>query len=65
MSVLRGDKLKPSMQAELCHLLTLHACVCNFLNAHLILFYILEFTTTTTPCKTRNSIVSFLSDLEE
>lgn len=36
MSVLRGDKLRPSMQPKLGHLLTLHACICNLKNAHLI-----------------------------
>lgn len=34
MSVLRGDKLRPSTQPKLGHLLTLHACICNLKNAH-------------------------------
>lgn len=37
MSVLRGDKLRPSMQPKLGHLLILHACIYNLKNTHLIL----------------------------
>lgn len=61
MSVLRGDRLRPSMQPELCHLLTLHASVCNLKNIHLNFLTLKQ----TTNCKSRNSRVGFLTDSEE
>lgn len=61
MSVHRGDKLRPSMQPELCHLLTLHASVCNLKNIHLNFSALKQ----TTNCKSRNSSVGFLTDSEE